>query len=130
MRHLFVLLVGARRHVRHRRRRGSPPRVGPMLYVCSGMARVGPEDLARWKASLYSGDQIDASIVRRLVAEVELLRTELSGQRVEFARKAALALEKRLHDVGAFNSGGCPKCRDAEARAFLSKLKKIASITP
>jgi hypothetical protein len=90
------------------------------------MARVGPDDLARWKASLYSGDQLDATIARRLVAEVELLRTELAEQRVEFARKAAASLEKRLKDVAAFNRGGCPKCGDAEARAFLAKLKRIA----
>ena len=90
------------------------------------MARLQAEDLDRWKRALYAGDQLDASVARRLIAEVERLRGELAGARVEFAKKAALALEKRLADVATFNSGGCSRCRDAEARAFLARLKRIA----
>jgi len=32
----------------------------------------------------------------------------------------------RLRDVAAFNSGGYPKCRNAEAKAFLAKLQRVA----
>jgi hypothetical protein len=96
-----------------------------MLYGCSGMQRVGPGDLTRWRQALYAGDPLDPAVARRLIAEVEQLRAELAEARVEFARKAAAALEKRLADVAAFNSGGCPRCRDAEARAFLARLRKV-----
>ncbi len=89
------------------------------------MPRVGPEDLKRWRKSLYEGDPLDASIARRLIDEIEELRAELAAQRIEFARRAADALEKRLAAVATYNRGGCPKCGDAEARAFLAKLKRI-----
>jgi len=35
-------------------------------------------------------------------------------------------MEKRIREVAAFNRGGCPTCRDAEARAFLAKLQRVA----
>jgi len=50
--------------------------------------------------------------------------------RTDFAAKAAAGLEKRLESVAAYNHGGCPTCRDAEARAFLAKLKRIAGSKP
>lgn len=90
------------------------------------MPGISRADLLRWRQALYEGDQLDASICRRLVGEVDRLRNEVDSQRVTFAQKAAAALEKRLADVAAFNSGGCARCHDAEARAFLAKLKKIA----
>ncbi len=62
----------------------------------------------------------------REVEEVELLWRELAEARVTFATKAAAALEKRLADVAAF--GECRTCRDAEARAFLGKLKRIVDV--
>jgi hypothetical protein len=86
--------------------------------------RVTPENLAAWRKTLYDGDQLDAATARRLMDEVEQLQAELAHARVDFATKAAAALEKRLADVAAF--GGCRTCRDAEARAFLAKLKKVA----
>jgi hypothetical protein len=90
------------------------------------MPRITPADLQRWRQALYEGDPLDASICRRLLEEVDRLRGDLDALRVAFARKAAAALEKRLTAVAAFNSGGCPRCKDAEARAFLAKLKRIA----
>jgi cytochrome c553 len=57
---------------------------------------------------------------------VEQLQAELAAARVTFATKAAAALEKRITDVAAFNQGGCRTCHEAEARAFLAKLKLIA----
>ncbi len=94
------------------------------------MARVGPADLKRWRQSLYEGDQLDASVARRLIDEVEQLRAELAAQRIEFARKAAAALEARLAAVAPYNRGGCAKCGDAEARAFLAKLRRIVGEDP
>jgi hypothetical protein len=90
------------------------------------MPRVPPRDLAAWREALYRGEQLDAAAARRLLDDVEQLQSELAGARVTFATKAAAALEKRLTDVAAFNQGGCRTCRDAEARAFLAKLKRIA----
>ncbi len=89
------------------------------------LPRVTPEELAAWRHQLYLGRQLAAAAVRRLMDEVERLRGELADARVTFATKAAEALEKRLADVGTFNHGGCPACHDAEARAFLAKLKKV-----
>lgn len=94
------------------------------------MPRLTPSDLARCRRTLYAGDQIDAATARRLMDEIDALRAELAHQRIEIATKAAVALEKRLADVAAYNSGGCPKFRDAEARAFLAKLKRIAGEKP
>lgn len=89
--------------------------------------RVTPTDLEALRRELYHGRQLDAASTRRLMDEVARLREELAKARTTFASKAADALEKRLQDVASFNHGGCPKCRDAEARAFLAKLKKIGS---
>jgi len=86
-------------------------------------ARIPPFDLQRpAPEALDAADLLDAAQARRLMAEVDLLREELAAARVDFATKAAAALEKRLKDVAAYNHGGCPKCCDAEARAFLTKL--------
>jgi hypothetical protein len=50
--------------------------------------------------------------VRRLLEEVESAWADLARQRVEIAAKAAAALEKRLADVAAYNSGGVTdRCR-------------------
>lgn len=89
------------------------------------MPRHTPGDLARWRQTLYDGDQLDA-----VMDAIDALWADLARQRVEFASNAAAALEKRLADVATYNSGGCPKCKDAEARAFLVKLKRIASEKP
>jgi hypothetical protein len=67
--------------------------------------------------------------VARLLDEVEQLQAELVSARHDFAGKAAGALAKRLDAVAAFNHGGCPTCRDAEARAFLAKLRRVAEDT-
>ena len=99
--------------------------------MCSGRVlsvsspRVTPEDLSAWRERLYRGEQLDAVVARRLMDEVERLREELAQARITFAGRAAQALRRRLEDVGVFNHGGCPACRDAEARAFLAKLEKI-----
>jgi hypothetical protein len=74
--------------------------------------------------------RVRASIARRLIDEVEQLRAELAAQRIEFAQRAAEALEKRLATVSTYNHGGCAKCGDAEARAFLAKLKRIVGEDP
>jgi hypothetical protein len=37
-------------------------------------------------------------------------------------REVARLLAKRLDEVVAYGAGGCPTCRDAEARAFLARL--------
>jgi hypothetical protein len=91
------------------------------------MSRIRPEELEGWREALYLGERLDVGVTRRLVAEVEQLRIELARARIDFAKKAAAALEKRLADVAAFNHGGCERCRDAEARAFLARLKKIGT---
>jgi hypothetical protein len=89
------------------------------------VARITPDNLAAWRKVLYAGDPLDAAIARRLMDEVEQLQAEFASARVTFATKAG-ALEKRLADVAAYNLGGCRTCRDAEARAFLAKLRNIA----
>ena len=89
-------------------------------------AHLQPHVLDGLRQKLYAGDQLDAAQARQLLAEVDLLRDELASSRKDFARKAAGALGKRLQDVAAFNQGGCPMCHEAEARAFLTKLQKIA----
>jgi hypothetical protein len=94
------------------------------------MPRIPQRDLAAWRTALYHGDQLDAATCRLLLDEVEQLQAELAGARMTFATKGAAALEKRLTDVAAFNNGGCRTCRDAEARAFLAKLKRIARGEP
>jgi hypothetical protein len=43
------------------------------------MSRVDPADLKRWRQSLFEGDQLDASVARRLIDEVEQLRAELAA---------------------------------------------------
>jgi hypothetical protein len=91
-----------------------------------GVPRLTPSDLSRFRATLYRGDELGSDAVRRLLEEIESAWSDLARRRVEFATKAAAALEKRLADVTAFNRGGCPLCKDAEARAFLKKLKRIA----
>ncbi len=88
--------------------------------------RLRSAELDEWRQLLYEGRPVDPAVVRRLIAEVTTLWSELARQRVDFAAKAASALEKRLAAVAAYNSGGCPKCHDAEARAVLAKLKQIA----
>jgi hypothetical protein len=88
-------------------------------------AHLQPHVLESLRQKLYAGDQLDAAQARQLLAEVDLLREELASARKDFARKAAGALGKRLQDVAAFNRGGCPTWRDAEARAFLVKLQRI-----
>jgi hypothetical protein len=88
--------------------------------------RVTPQELAALRHQLYLGhQQIDAGTARRLMDEIDRLRDQLAQARTTFASKAAAALEKRLQVVASFNHGGCPKCRDAEARAFLAKLRRI-----
>jgi len=89
------------------------------------MPPVTPDELALWRRRLYLGQELDAATARRLMDELERLDARLEAARVEFATKAALALEKRLEDIAAYNHGGCPACHDAEARAFLARLKKI-----
>jgi hypothetical protein len=37
-------------------------------------------------------------------------------------REVARLLAKRLDEVVTYGAGGCPTCKDAEARAFLSRL--------
>ncbi len=88
--------------------------------------RVSSAELDEWRQVLYEGRPVEPVVVRRLIGEVTALWSELARQRAEFAAKAASALEKRLAAVAAYNSGGCPKCHDAEARVFLAKLKRIA----
>jgi hypothetical protein len=88
--------------------------------------RLTPVDLDHYRQRLYRGDSLEPADARLLVAEVAALRDDLARQRVEFAAKAAAALERRLEAVAAYNHGGCPQCRDAEARAFLARLKRIA----
>ncbi len=93
------------------------------------MPRLTPDDLARWRRALYAGDQLDAATARRLMDEIDALWADLARQRVDIATKAAAALEERLEAVATYNSGGCSKCRDAEARVFLAKLKRITNVT-
>ncbi len=81
-----------------------------------------------WRAQVAEegdGDHLAQQLVPRLLDEVEALLQELASSRREFAKKAAGALERGLKKVAAYNHGGCPSCRDAEARAFLAKLKRI-----
>jgi hypothetical protein len=87
--------------------------------------RLTPADLDHYRQRLYRGDSLEPADARLLLAEVAALRDDLARQRVEFAAKAAAALEKRLEAVAVFNHGGRPQCRDAEARAFLAKLKRV-----
>jgi hypothetical protein len=89
-------------------------------------SRLTPDDIQALRQRLYHGEQhLDAATARRLMDEIGCLRDELAQARLTFAEKAAQALEKRLQVVATFNHGGCPKCRDAEARAFLAKLQRI-----
>jgi len=90
------------------------------------MRRLTAKDLDSYRRRLYRGEHLEDSAARLLLAEVEALRADMARQRLEIATKAAASLEKRLTTVATYNHGGCPKCRDAEARAFLAKLKRIA----
>jgi hypothetical protein len=67
-------------------------------------------------------------LLPRLQAEIEHLWAEVRTARADAMEKAADALAKRLSEVAAYNHGGCPTCRDAEARAFLARLRKAASV--
>jgi hypothetical protein len=93
------------------------------------LPRVTPDDLETWRRELYCGRRLEPAAARRLMDELERLQDELAQARTTFARKAAAALERRLQVVATFNRGGCPSCRDAEARAFLAKLQRIATET-
>ena len=91
--------------------------------------RVTADDLETWRRELYYGRRLEPAAARRLMDEVEQLRGELAEARTTFASKAAASLDRRLRVVATFNRGGCPSCRDAEARAFLAKLQRIAAET-
>ena len=39
--------------------------------------------------------------------------------------EVARLLAKRLDEVVAYGAGGCPTCKDAEARAFLARLQGL-----
>ena len=82
-------------------------------------------DVDAWRLNLYLRDPLPVPRQRQFLAEVELLRSALARQRIDFAKKADRALEKRLGEVATNYYGGCPTCRDAEARAVLAKLKRI-----
>ncbi len=45
---------------------------------------------------------------------------------VRTVQELARLLAKRLDEVETYGAGGCPTCHDAEARAFLEKLRKLA----
>ncbi len=91
-------------------------------------SRVTPDEIAALRERLHKGEQLlDVETARRLMHEIDQLREELAASRRTFATNAATALEKRLQDVASFNHGGCSQCREAEARAFLMKLKRIAA---
>ena len=94
------------------------------------MRHLTPAHIDLYRRRLYHGGHLDDFAARQLVAEVDALRAELSQARIDFAAKAASALEKRLESIAAYSHGGCPKCRDAEARAFLARLKRIAGSKP
>jgi len=97
-------------------------------------AQITPADLASRRRQLAlegDGKLLDPilaqEIAPRLVNEVERLERDLARAPVDFARKAADALAKRLGAVTALHHGGCPACRDAEARAYLAKLERVAA---
>jgi Spy/CpxP family protein refolding chaperone len=90
--------------------------------------RLTPDEMSAWRHELYLGRQLDAAVARRLMDELERLGAELAEARVTFAKKAAEALQKRLQDVAVFNHGGCVTCHEAEARAFLARLWKVATV--
>ena len=75
--------------------------------------RLQLSDLQAMRQKLYAGDQLDAAQARQLLDEVDQLRAELASSRVEFARKAAGALEKRLDSVATYNHGGFMRTRHA-----------------
>jgi hypothetical protein len=49
---------------------------------------------------------------------------------VSHATLRKLLLAKRLDDVKTYGAGGRPTCQDAEARAFLAQLRKLAATAP
>jgi hypothetical protein len=80
--------------------------------------RIQPADVQRWRELLAQA--------LYLLDEVEVILREREDGRRRFATKAAEALEKRLREVETYNHGGCQTCHEAEARAFLVKLQRIA----
>ena len=40
-------------------------------------------------------------------------------------REVARLLAMRLDEVKVYGAGGCPTCHDAEAQAFLERLRKL-----
>lgn len=88
--------------------------------------RITAEELETWRRELYLGHELGAGVARRLLDEIDALHAELGAARTTFAAKAAASLERRLQVVETYNHGGCRVCRDAEARAFLAKLQRIA----
>ena len=137
-------ICGTRSASERPRRTGAPP--PPRVDAAHGRAgsRSGGRaleatvadfaDIRAWRAQVADegvGDHLDPTLaqqlVPRLLDEVEVLLQELASSRRGFAQKAAGALAKRLQDVAAFNHGGCPQCRDAEARAFLARLQRAGA---
>jgi hypothetical protein len=57
--------------------------------------------------------------------EVERLHAEVDRVRRQLAAEEAAALERRLTDVSTYG-GECRNCHNAEARAVLVRLRKIA----
>lgn len=87
---------------------------------------ITPQDLERWRRTRTPASAMD--LVPRLMAEIERLWAEVKTARTTAMEKAATALDKRLSEVASYNHGGCPTCRDAEARAFLARLRKAAGV--
>ena len=87
---------------------------------------ITPADLEQWRRTRKPASAMD--LVPKLIAEIERLWAEVKTARAEAMEKAATALAKRLSEVAAYNHGGCPTCRDAEARAFLARLRKAAGV--
>lgn len=82
--------------------------------------------LASWRARLDTGD---VQVVREVLACFEALeRIEklAADARRALANEEGTALEKRLNDVSRFG-GECRTCHNAEARALLAKLKRLAA---
>jgi hypothetical protein len=96
------------------------------------MPAVTLTQIADWRRTLQEegdGEFLDPTLAQviapKLMDEVERLHAELARARRQLAAEEAAALEKRLTDVAA-HGGECGSCHNAEARAALARLRKVA----
>jgi hypothetical protein len=88
--------------------------------------------IREWRRALTEvgdGEFLDPTLAQviapKLMDELERAWEQLARAQRDLAAQEAAGLEKRLTDVATYG-GECKTCHDAEARAVLVRLRKIA----